>query len=85
MGFLNGLLPPQDLMRHVTNYATNLADTVSPGSARETKRQIYRDLHRDAASAVEAAEALLEQMVTHPDYGEGVKAWMQKRAAQWVG
>jgi len=52
---------------------------------RETKRQIYRDLTRDAASAVSAAEALLEEMVRHPDYAEGVKAWMQKRAAQWSG
>jgi enoyl-CoA hydratase/carnithine racemase len=83
MGFLNEVLAPEDLMGHVTAYARRLADTVAPGSARETKRQIYRDLHRDAASAVQDAEALLETMIRHPDYGEGVKAWMEKRGADW--
>jgi len=85
MGFLNKVLPPEELIGHVMAYAANLADIVAPGSARETKRQIYRDLHRDAASAVNDAEALLEAMIRHPDYGEGVKAWMQKRTAQWSG
>ena len=84
MGFVNKVLPPGGLIEYVTAYATRLADSVAPGSARETKHQIYRDLTRDAASAVEAAEALLEEMIRHPDYGEGVKAWMQKRAARWA-
>ena len=58
---------------------------VAPGSARETKRQIYRDLHRDAASSVKAAEALLVEMSKTPDYKEGVKAWMEKRPPAWSG
>ena len=85
MGFLNKVLPPDALMDHVTAYAKTLADSVAPGSARETKRQIYRDLHSDAASAVVEAERLLEGMIRHPDYGEGVKAWMEKRVAAWTG
>ena len=64
---------------------TALADSVAPGSARETKHQIYRDLHRGAAEAVTDAERLLESMIRHPDYGEGVKAWMEKRRAEWAG
>jgi enoyl-CoA hydratase/carnithine racemase len=83
MGFLNKVLPPAELLDHVTAYASALAQSVAPGSARETKRQIYRDLTRDPANAVRAAEALLEEMIRHPDYAEGVKAWMQKRAARW--
>jgi enoyl-CoA hydratase/carnithine racemase len=34
---------------------------------------------------VRDAEALLESMIKHPDYGEGVKAWMQKRSPDWKG
>lgn len=83
MGFLNKLLPPDELMPHVMDYARKLADGVSPGSLRETKRQIYLDLHRDAATAVTEAERLLEEMIKHPDYKEGVKAWVEKRAAEW--
>jgi enoyl-CoA hydratase/carnithine racemase len=85
MGFLNKVLPAEDLMPHVMAYARGLADSVSPGSARETKHQIYRDLHRGAAEAVVEAERLLETMIRHPDYGEGVKAWMEKRRAEWSG
>jgi enoyl-CoA hydratase/carnithine racemase len=85
MGFLNKVVPADELMGVVTAYATNLADQVAPGSARETKHQIYRDMHRGAADAVVEAERLLEDMIRHPDYGEGVKAWMEKRSAQWRG
>lgn len=85
MGFLNRLVEPQTLMPTVMDYARALAANVAPGSARETKRQIYRDLHRDAAGAVTEAERLLETMIKDPDYKEGVKAWMEKRRAQWAG
>lgn len=85
MGFLNRIAPAERLMAEAREYAANLARTVAPGSARETKRQIYRDLHRDAAASVKAAEALLEQMAREPDYREGVRAWMEKRPANWGG
>jgi enoyl-CoA hydratase/carnithine racemase len=85
MGFLNKVLPDEALMPHVMAYAKSLAASVAPGSARETKHQIYRDLHRPAAAAVIEAERLLEVMIRHPDYGEGVKAWMEKRRAEWAG
>jgi enoyl-CoA hydratase/carnithine racemase len=85
MGFLNRLVPPETLMSEVLTYAQTIADGVAPGSARETKHQIYRDLHRDAAAAVQEAEALMNSMIKHPDYAEGVKAWMEKRPARWEG
>lgn len=85
MGFLNRLLPADELMDAVYAYARAMADGVAPGSARETKRQIYRDLTRDAATAVMEAESLLETMIKEPDYKEGVKAWTEKRKARWTG
>lgn len=85
MGFLNKLLPADELMPHALDYARRMAEGVSPGSLRVTKNQIYTDLHRDAATAVNEAERLLSEMATHPDYKEGVKAWMEKRKADWQG
>jgi enoyl-CoA hydratase/carnithine racemase len=85
MGFLNRIVPAEQLMDEVMAYARSIAVGVAPGSARTTKRQIYRDLHRDAATSVKAAEALLVQMSREPDYREGVKAWMEKRPADWTG
>jgi enoyl-CoA hydratase/carnithine racemase len=83
MGFLNAVLPPDRLMDHVRDYAARLVRTTSPGSTRETKRQIYLDLHRDAASAVGYSEQRLEAMITEPNYAEGVRAWVEKRAPNW--
>jgi enoyl-CoA hydratase/carnithine racemase len=84
MGFLNRIVPADQLMAEVTAYARQFL-AVAPGSARETKRQIYRDLHRDAANSVRAAEALLVEMSKEPDYREGVAAWMEKRPPAWSG
>jgi enoyl-CoA hydratase/carnithine racemase len=85
MGMLNKVLPADELVGHAKDYAHMLAEKVAPGSLQNTKRQIYSDLHRDAASAVRDSERLVEAAVKHPDYGEGVKAWMEKRPAKWRG
>ncbi|WP_439815302.1 enoyl-CoA hydratase-related protein [Zavarzinia sp. CC-PAN008] len=85
MGFLNAVVAPESLMDHVQAYARTMAESVSPGSLRATKRQVYADLHRDAAHAVTDAERLMDEMIRHPDYREGVKAWTAKRKADWSG
>jgi enoyl-CoA hydratase/carnithine racemase len=85
MGFLNRVIAPETLMTEVLAYARTLAASVAPGSARASKRQIYRDLHRDAAASVAEAERLLDAMVREADYREGVQAWTAKRPARWTG
>jgi enoyl-CoA hydratase/carnithine racemase len=85
MGFLNGLRSPEVLLEDVYQYARDMARSVSPGSLRETKRQLYRDWHRSVADSVQDSERLLKEMARHPDYSEGVNAWMKKRPANWQG
>ena len=79
MGLVNAVVPPEELLPHTYAYARQLATTVSPSSLRETKRQIYTDLHRDVGSAVRDADSLLDRMTTEPDFREGVAAFMEKR------
>ena len=83
MGFINAIHPAEKLMTAVTEYATLLADGCSPGSLRATRHQVYRDLHGNAAAAVTSSEELLNDMTRHPDYKEGVKAWLEKRKPDW--
>ena len=83
MGFLNRLVPAGELLDEVCDYASQMARTVSPGSLRESRRQLYADQHRSVAEAVAASEVLLREMARHPDYAEGVSAWLEKRDPQW--
>ena len=85
MGLVNAVLAPDELLPHTYAYARNLIATVSPGSLRETKRQIYTDLHRDAKSAVDNAGSLIRDMTTQADYAEGVAAFVEKRPPRWSG
>jgi enoyl-CoA hydratase/carnithine racemase len=79
MGLVNAVLPPDELMAHAHGYARELAHHISSRSLRETKRQIYTDLHRDVGSSVEESEALIQQMTTEPAFREGVAALVEKR------
>lgn len=84
MGLVNAVVPPEELMPYTQNYVRTMITTVSPGSLRETKRQIYSDLHGDVGSAVADAAALVERMATEPDFAEGVSAFLEKRLPQWA-
>ena len=85
LGLLNGLCEPDELLPHTVRTARELADTVSPASLRETKRQIYGDLHGDVGSSVRAAGELLERMMGEADYAEAVVATLEKRPPRWSG
>ncbi len=50
---------------------------------RETKRQIYADLHGDVGTAVAESERLLDVMMREADYREGVAAFVGKRAPEF--
>jgi len=79
MGFLNAIVPREELLDHVLDYAERLASTVAPSSLRETRRQVYLDLHRDIGSSVADSLRLLNEMMGAEDYRKGVRALIEKR------
>ncbi|HEX7036245.1 MAG TPA: enoyl-CoA hydratase-related protein [Pseudomonadales bacterium] len=85
LGLVNAVHPAETLLDETLAYAKNLIATVSPESLRQTRWQIYRDLHRDIASAVEDSEELLRRMMRQSDYAEGVAAFLEKRPPRWRG
>ena len=83
LGLVNGVHPAERLLDETYAYARGLMATVSPDSLRQTRWQIYRDLHRSVADAVADSEVLLERMRRDPDYREGVAAFLEKRPPNW--
>ena len=83
LNLINRLCEPEELMPVALAYAQDMAIRVSPGSLRETKRQIYTDLHRDVGSSVDDSEELLRHMMKEPHFREGVAALNEKRDPDW--
>jgi enoyl-CoA hydratase/carnithine racemase len=82
-GLVNDVFEGEDLLERTYAYVRGLVANVSPGSLRETRWQIYRDLHRSVRNAVEDSEALIRRMMKEEDYAEGVRAFLEKRAPRW--
>ncbi len=78
-GLFNRVVPPADLASVVGDYAAMLATEVAPQSVRATKRQLSLDLLRDVAASVNDANERLNQLMSTPDYREGVAALVAKR------
>jgi enoyl-CoA hydratase/carnithine racemase len=83
IGFINQLFAAEDLLAASQSYARDLIMTVAPESLRQTRWQVYQDLHGDVASSVDTSEQLLDAMMREDDYREGVKAFIEKRPPQW--
>lgn len=85
LGLVNAVYPADAVLEETLAYARELRRTVAPESLRQTRWQIYRDLHRDVAGSVRESEALLEKMMRQGDYAEGVAAFLEKRPPRWGG
>ncbi len=85
LGMVNRVVPADELISVTRAYALELMATVSPESLRQTRWQIYRDLHRDVADGVRDSEQLTDTMMRQPDFKEGVAALTGKRPPSWQG
>ena len=79
MGLVNRVSPADELLGVTHRFARELVTNVSRRSLAETKRQVYLDWHRDVGASVEEADRLLRDMMTEPDFREGVRALNEKR------
>lgn len=83
MGLIHRLVSPEDLIAETRAYAADLVQRVSPEALRQSKRQTYLDFHRDIGMSVREANDLLNAMVKQSDYREAIRAFLEKRPADW--
>jgi enoyl-CoA hydratase/carnithine racemase len=84
LGLVNRALPPDQLLGETLAYARDLAGNCSPASMAAIKRQVYGDLERGLAQALEEADALMVESLGAPDFVEGVASFVERRPAHFA-
>lgn len=85
MGLVTRVIPHDQFMTEVMNYARMLATEVSPRSLREMKREMWHAQFQTLAQAIDEANADMAGSFTSEDFKEGVAHFLEKRAARFTG
>ena len=80
MGLVNFVHPGADVLDAALAYARRMAAEISPKSLLTMKRQLWNDLLRNLDEAAGESEQLIREMISGPDFREGVAAHQEKRA-----
>lgn len=85
LGLVHRVLPPERLLPETLAVAQRLARECAPTSLRVIKEQLYADLRGTLAASEAAGQGLLEEMVTSPEFREGVAALLERRPPDYGG
>jgi enoyl-CoA hydratase/carnithine racemase len=85
LGLVKEVVPPEQLMKRVMDYADDIAQNCSPASMAVIKRQAYGDAMREVADASSRSDALLQDSLRRPDVIEGITSFLEKRAPSFPG
>lgn len=83
-GLVNKAVDDGDLDREVSAWCDRIASK-SPLTLRIGKKAFYRQLELPAADAYRYASEVMAENMMSRDAGEGIDAFLQKRAPRWTG
>jgi enoyl-CoA hydratase/carnithine racemase len=79
IGLVNRVLPHDELLTFVRDWARDLAEHCSPTSLAVMKRQVYTSLERELGPSLQEAIRLMQESFRRPDFREGVQSFLEKR------
>lgn len=79
------IFPTADVLGAAQAYAHDLVDHSSPASMAIMKRQIREAYGMDFLTAVKVANQEMVASFTRPDFSEGVKSYLERRAPDFPG
>jgi enoyl-CoA hydratase/carnithine racemase len=79
IGLVNKVIPHEDFMKSVLEYAHDVAQNASPTSMKVIKRQVYESFEETLGESNEKAVRLMQDTFARPDFKEGVSSYMEKR------
>ncbi|OBK39232.1 enoyl-CoA hydratase [Mycobacterium sp. 1245111.1] len=82
LGIVSEVVSGEELRAAACRLATAIAAN-SPTAMRATKKALWRSLEVGMAQARSEAADEIWRLRNHPDHGEGVRAWREKRIPQW--
>ena len=85
IGLVSRVLPEENFLPAVEEFARELATTVSPRSLRVIKRQVYTGLLQSLGEAFDLATEEMKGSFGTEDFQEGVAHFLEKRAAAFTG
>jgi enoyl-CoA hydratase/carnithine racemase len=83
LGLVNRVLPHDELLPFVREYAEALAANCSPASMQIMKREIYQHLTESLGDAHGDAVRLMIESFGRPDFKEGVQSFIEKRPPEF--
>jgi enoyl-CoA hydratase/carnithine racemase len=85
MNLVSRVLPEENFLGAVQEFARDLATSVSPRSLRIMKRQIYTGLLQNLGEAFDLATEEMKASFGTEDFKEGVAHFLEKRSAAFTG
>lgn len=83
-GLINRVVPEEDVIQEAMRWA-GMISTKSPYTIRRGKAAFYRQIEMPLAEAYEFAARVMVDDLMAGDAGEGIAAFLQKRAPHWGG
>jgi enoyl-CoA hydratase/carnithine racemase len=85
INLVNRAYPRSVFLPSIMEYATQLAQSVSPRSLAVIKAQVWKSLHQELGPDIEIGNAEMQKSFASEDFKEGVAHFVERRSPRFTG